>query len=230
MHQKNQISFSYARQSLTLNRFQAFMDSRTEENYPQMITEDRSAYLHFVKNNTYWIDEKNNTCYTNCSSAEIARTYFQFNEIYFYLMKHLSLNCFGVSDSNLDITKSRMLSVSSSFRHEYSVEGAYVSDTYYKVIFKDGGRPLYLNLQSNLFDHSGNKKSLLDIAYRLGTKRILGLNDKNEITSREIQKILHLDEDQEPVDFLDTPFYEILLEQTDGPQTILMENVFVSLD
>jgi hypothetical protein len=81
-----------------------------------------------------------------------------------------------------------------------------------------------------LFDHSGNKKSLLDIAYRLGTKRILGLNDKNEITSREIQKILHLDEDQEPVDFLDTPFYEILLEQTDGPQTILMENVFVSLD
>lgn len=231
LHQKNPVSFSYARNRLSKPNFESFVDARRTEETPDLIHEDRSAYLHFVKNGNYQISDQH--CYTFCSAADIKKSYFQFDQIYHYLMKHLCLNFFDLknqsSDCSVRCIPSSIRSVTSTFYPEDSLEMN--DDDYYEVWFKELNQPLYFGLNSRLYDDNGNQKSLLDIIYRNPKRSVLGLNSQHGLRSFHIAKIKNVNREEEPITELDTPFYCYQVESESHEKLpVLVNHILVDLD
>lgn len=230
LHQKNPVSFCYGRNKLSKPKFEAFVRSKEPEEHPIMIHEDRSAYLHFFKNGLYYMNE--NQCFTYCSGADIHKSYFQFDQIYHYLMKHVHLNFFNLenqySDTTVECIQKPLRSISSTFYPEDSLE---INDQeYFEVWIKGKNKPLYLGLNTRLYDNDGNQKPLLDIVYRLsGKRRLLGLSSQHQLTTYEIERIKNLTRDDEPIDILDTPFYSFDVE-TQCKLPVLVNHILVDLD
>lgn len=230
LHQKNPVSFCYGRNKLSKPKFEAFVQSKDQEDHPTMIHEDRSAYLHFIKNGLYHTTE--NQCFTYCSASDIHKSYFQFDQIYHYLMQNLRLNFVNLenqySDTSVECLQKPIRSITSTFYPEDSLE---LNDQdYYEVWIKGKHKPLYLGLNTRLYDDNGNQKTLLDIVYRLsGQKRLLGLSSQHQLTTYQIERIRNLNREDEPIDELDTPFYSFEIE-SQCRLPLLVNHILVDLD
>ncbi len=226
VHQKNYLSFSYARGVLNRSNFDAFMRNKSIDR----IQEDRSAYLHFVKNGMYHISD---TLHTMCSTDQISRSYHKNDDVYFYLMQHLHLNGFQISGNKVECVPQKIKYVSSTFC-PHDVLDINLND-YYRVMIKNIHRPIYLQWGCKLYDENGNSKKLWEIVKPGKPTRVLGLTTDHKLKVYEIDSIHNLNPEDEPFDAMDTPFYEIGCEkeeqeQEKGKLPVCIENILVELD
>jgi hypothetical protein len=109
-------------------------------------------------------------------------------------------------------------------------------DDYYKITIKNQHRPIYLQTTANLYDESGDRKSIIDIVHRMGRRRVLGLNDDHEFRAFDIDKVENVTPEDENISVLDTPFYSIgILRDVndyvkDSNHCVLIDQILVELD
>ena len=228
IHQKNPVSFSYSRNQFTQSQL-ALSSSKHDSLQESIVSPNHWSSLHFVKNNTYQYTDQQGFTFLNSKVFE--RAYFQYEPLYYFLLDKLKLNRFDLrrGNSNCLVTsiEQDMKYVCSSFHPDFESD-----DDYYQVLIKGSKNPLYFSLQTCLFDDNGNVKSLLDIVYRTGKRKILGLSSSHELKTFEIQSVKNLNSEDEPLDLLETPFYQIgvTVDENSDNLPVMCDHILVSLD
>jgi hypothetical protein len=231
IHQKNPVSLSFDRKKLSNNKFEEYNDTRQPDHH--LIQEDPKSYFYNIRSGMYQITAKD--CFTFASAKDISRTYFQSDAVYHYMMRYLNVNLFNKSQigSNcvMEHVSQPLQSVSSTFYPEDCLD-INASD-YYQVWFKGMSQPLYLCGDTKLFDDTNHQRSLMDMLCKTGRRTVLGLTSGHEFTSFDIEKVKNITQEEEPMDILDTPFYEFRI-FNDHPYNkglcLLMNHVLVDLD
>lgn len=230
VHQKNPVSLSFDRKKISNNKFQEYTNSL--ELAHTQIHEDRTSYFYNIRNGMYQITQ--NECFTFSSARDISRTYFQSDQVYHYMMKYLNLNLFHKSQigSNCIMPHFQLplQSVSSTFEPEDCLD-MNIQD-YYQVWFKGMNQPLYLCGDTKLYDNNNYTRTLMDIICQMGRKTVLGLTSNHELTSFDIEKVKNISQEDEPLDILDTPFYEFRVFNDPNIKnlSLLVNHVLVDLD
>jgi hypothetical protein len=253
LHQKNPVSFSYQRNKISKSNFESFMSSKVKEDHAMIhdyfdivdgrsqrfkpsfsdlvFNEPNSKYLNFIHDNIYHHDDEKT--YAFCSASDLHRSYFLYDEIYHFLIKHLHMNFFDLkqtsSSSKVTCIETPVHSITSTFHPEDSLE---INDQdYYQVWIRGFKRPLYLGMNTRIYDDNGNQKTLLDILYNFpGKRRILGLTSAHKLCSYEIERVKNLNRDLEPIDELDTPFYSYQIKSELSKLPILIDHILMDLD
>jgi hypothetical protein len=231
IHQKNPVSLSYDRKKLSNKKFQEYNDNQQLEHH--FIQEDPKSYLNNIRSGTYQITAKDS--FTFATAKDIRRTYFQSDSVYRFMMRYLNVNLFKKSQMGSNCVMKHvsqpLQSVSSTFYPEDCLD-INASD-YYQLWFKGMNQPLYLCGDTKLFDDTHHQRTLLDILCKTGRRTVLGLTSGHELTSFDIEKVKNVTQEEEPIDILDTPFYEFRIFD-DHPNhkglCLLMNHVLVELD
>lgn len=234
IHQKNPISFSFDRQSLNKENFKRFVVCREieDENSPWKSSELSKDYIHFVHNSVYQFQKS--YAYAYLSGKDIERFYHQFEQLYYFLMHNLRMNFVDVGDQSscgkVTCVPKHVNFVASTLRPQDVLE--INNSDYYQVSIRGLKHPLYFSLDTKLYDDNGNQKSLLDILYRTGKRKVLGLSSDHELKTFEIENVKNLNLEEEPLDILDVPFYEfsVFQENPKDKLSVLMNHIIVDLD
>jgi hypothetical protein len=226
VYQKNNISFSYPRNTLTKRNLELYINGKVKEEYSPIIQHDPSHYFHLIKDGIYRTDDTN--VHTYCSPYHLLRSYYLSENLYFFLMKKIHLNFFQVSNKKVEFIPRSIECVTGL------VEESYLSSKdnrdYYRIFIKNQNNPIHLHYSTKVYNENGHSILLMDAIHRLGKRRILGLDVDYEPRIFEIERVQNILE-SEDFDILDSAFYNIYMRQDENLKLpILMDNILVDLD
>jgi hypothetical protein len=224
VHQNNRVSFSYTRTKMTKSNLHKYIQSKLNhevdpfENPHFLVQHDPSHYLHIVKDGIYHLDNRN-MVNTFCSINDLHRSYYQSNDLYFFILKHLRLNLFSINLNFSILPLHVPIQYVSSTYYPSKLHDVNLQD-YYKIFIKHQHVPLYLRMDNRLYDESGSSRKLSNIIHSLGRRRIMGLNQDHQPQVFEIEKAKNVSAEDETQNF-DTPFFSIgLKKESIDPKTI----------
>ena len=229
IHRNNSVSFSYYKFNITKQGFQKYVLDQTPEEYKPLIQSDPYHYIHAVKSGVYQID-KGDHVYTLCSLQKLHDIYAKSDQLYYFLMKNLYLNTYLIRPPTLSFYGSVIQHVSTTFYPEDILEVN--QEDYYKIYIRGLNKPLHLQTSAKLINESGESKPLLEILYRMGKRRVLGINTNLQLQEFEIERVQNVSHsDDHDHSIFNTPFYAIgFLKDPSQPSTILMDQILVELD
>jgi hypothetical protein len=204
IHQKNKIRFSFQPKEISKFKFRKI--------YPEAEYE----YLNIKS-----FDDDPSFHYTMLSLYDLSLLKFRNNEFYDFLVKKLYINLFHNSTHRNILCPVKY--VVTTFNPAECVD-------YYQIKIKNKKNLVNIQLDNKVIDKNGNPKSILDVVNRFGKRLILGMNDRNEITEFEVQKVTLQNSQNDLIDSLDASFYEIGISNTNINKTISVDEILVNLD
>jgi hypothetical protein len=222
---------------MTKEKFQAFEYSRLTNEHsnkrnliqnPIHIHEDRSNYLHFIKDGIYHSEYQK--YFTFCSGNEIVKSSQQYDIIHHYLIKSLRLNFFDITSPNSDTTIYFIPRHIKNINHSLE-ECEENNNEYYQIFVKGIHTPLYLKLSTKLYDDNCHQKRLFDIIHGISKRKILGLNYQHQLKTFEIDKVKNITKYEERFNSSNIPFYEYeFYGDQEYKNQILINQILVDLD
>lgn len=238
IHKKNNVSFSYQPTSLNHYNFNKYNVKNVDQNmkyndplslvhhvYQPMTLNNQYHHINIVKDGVYNINDV--WAHTNVTVNELYHLNDKSSNLYSFVMKLIHLDTIDFAGRMKYIFQKPVSFVCSSFRPEdvYDVN----ANDYYEVYIKNKHKPLYLQEEAMLYDENGDGKKIIDIAYKMGRRRILGIDDLHRVREYEIERVLMKNPVDEMRNDFDVAFLEVGVEKN-MRQPIIMDNIIVDLD
>ena len=238
IHKKNNVSFSYRSDSLNKYNFNKYnignFDNDMKYNdtfslvqhvYQPMTLNNQYHNINTIKDGIYKIDDT--LVHTRINVNELYHLNDKSSNLYSFVMKLIHIDTIDFAGRMKHVFQKPISFVCSSFRVE-DVLDINMND-YYEVYIKNKRNPIYLQEEAIIYDETGFGKKILDIAYKMGRRRVLGIDDLHNVREYEIERVLMKNPVDEMKNDFDVQFLEIGI-QDNTNQPIIMDNIIVSLD